>query len=224
AVHTEVLMPYTMDLRTQLHVSLGSCRQATRIALTKLVFVVSRWGDLQLSADRLDPESTFVVVDVLDHHLRRRSSSAWAKYADAVRRISLARLSSRFSRSSCFRRSRSEVLRPARLPSSRSACCTQRRNDSFVQPILLAIDWIAAHCESYSLRCSATIRTARSLTSAEYRFDVSPMAPSSQSMEPPGKSGRFTTSACSHCRRILLAHSARIGRALWPDSPPTMTQ
>src|SRR5690606_16960574 len=30
AVHTEVLMPYTMDLRTQLHVSLGSCRQATR--------------------------------------------------------------------------------------------------------------------------------------------------------------------------------------------------
>ena len=31
-----------------------------------------------------------------------------------------------------------------------------------VHPILAAIDVIAAHCDEYSCRCSATIRTARS--------------------------------------------------------------
>jgi DNA modification methylase len=39
-----------------------------------------------------------VIVDERDHRLNGRSSSAWAKYADALRRISLAWRSSRFSR------------------------------------------------------------------------------------------------------------------------------
>jgi ATP:ADP antiporter, AAA family len=43
-------------------------------------------------------------VDERQHHLPRRSSSAWAKYADALRRISLARRSSAFSRSNSFSR------------------------------------------------------------------------------------------------------------------------
>ncbi|MCL4310535.1 MAG: hypothetical protein M0Z32_07830, partial [Actinomycetota bacterium] len=38
---------------------------------------------------------------------------------------------------------------------------------------------------------SSTIRTARSFSSLGYRFRVF-MTPSSQKMEPPGKSGRFT--------------------------------
>jgi hypothetical protein len=43
-----------------------------------------------------------VIVDELDHRLNGRSSSAWAKYAEALRRISLACRSSRTSRSSAF--------------------------------------------------------------------------------------------------------------------------
>jgi hypothetical protein len=41
-----------------------------------------------------------MIVYERDHGLDRRSSSATAKYADALRRISLAWRSSRFSRSS----------------------------------------------------------------------------------------------------------------------------
>jgi hypothetical protein len=101
------------------------------------------------------------------------------------------RLSSRFSRSSSFRRSRSAVVNPGRRPVSRSACRTQLRSVSAVQPILVAIDRIADHSESYSSRCSNTIRTARSRTSGENLFGL-PIAPSSQIMEPPGIPGRFT--------------------------------
>ena len=43
-----------------------------------------------------------MLVDEGDHGLNRRSSSAWAKYADALRRISFAWRSSRFSRSSAL--------------------------------------------------------------------------------------------------------------------------
>jgi hypothetical protein len=62
-----------------------------------------------------------VVVDESDHHMRRRSTSGFAKYADARRSISLARRSSKLSRSSCLRRWRSLVVSPGRVPWSRSA-------------------------------------------------------------------------------------------------------
>src|SRR6185503_280404 len=48
-------------------------------------------------ADRLDPKTVPVGVDVAELYLSRRSSSAWAKNADAVFRISFARRSSAFS-------------------------------------------------------------------------------------------------------------------------------
>jgi hypothetical protein len=51
---------------------------------------------------------------------------------------------------------------PGRRPRSRSACRTQRRSVSAVQPNLALIELIAAHCELCSDRCSQTIRTARS--------------------------------------------------------------
>ena len=41
-----------------------------------------------------------------------------------------------------------------------------------VQPILAAIEAIAAHCDVCSVRCSNTIRTARSRISAENLGDV----------------------------------------------------
>jgi hypothetical protein len=50
-------------------------------------------------------------LDERNHGFDRRSSSAWAKYADALRRISFACRSSRFSRSSVFIRSRPSLVR-----------------------------------------------------------------------------------------------------------------
>jgi len=110
--------------------------------------------------------------------------------ADANFKISFARRNSKFSRSSCFSRARSSVVSPGRLPASRSACRTQWRKVSAANPSFPAIERIAAHCESYSLPCSRTIRTARSRTSGENLLDRA-MAPSSQGMEPPGNPARF---------------------------------
>ena len=139
-------------------------------------------------ADRLDSVRVTMRVNERHHHVPRRSSSAWAKYADALRKISLVRRNSRFSRSSVVRRARSSVVRPTRWPVFRSACRTQRRSVSGVQPNLPAIDVIAAHCDPCSLVCSRTRRTERSCTSGEYR-DVRGMTPSSHRMEPPAIPG-----------------------------------
>src|ERR1019366_1129104 len=77
--------------------------------------VIARWGDCQDLADRLDPEGGPVGLDVSGHFCERRSNSA-PKKAAALLRISLARRSSRFSRSSSRIRARSSVVRPARVP------------------------------------------------------------------------------------------------------------
>src|SRR5205085_6305585 len=130
-------------------------------------------------------------VDEGDHGLNRRSSSAWAKYADALRRISFACRSSRFSRSSALMRSRSSVVAPGRMPRSRSARRTQWRSVSPEQPIFSAIEWIADHCEVCSAWWSRTIRTARARTSGEYGGTRFVMAPSSQDLEPPENPVRF---------------------------------
>src|SRR3954469_3691099 len=152
---------------------------------------VRRRGDRQHLADRLDPVGIAVLVDERLHRLNGRSSSAIAKYADAFRRISLACRSSRFSRSSALIRSRSSVLGPPRRPLSLSDCRIQLRSLSPEQPILAAIELIAAHCEACSLWWSSTIRTARARTSGEYGGVRFVMAPSSQELEPPGNPGRF---------------------------------
>src|SRR5208337_1951366 len=155
------------------------------------MLVVGGWGDRQHGADRLDPVLGAVVFDEVTHDLGRRSSSACAKYAEALRRISLARFSSRTSRSRSLSRSRSPLVSPGRLPASRWVCRTHLRNVSAVQPIFDAIDVIAAHSESCEGNCSNTSRTARSRTSGGYLLGL-PMAPSSQHWEPPEKPGRFT--------------------------------
>ena len=59
--------------------------------------------------DELDPRG----------YVLRRSSSAWAKYANAFRRISIARFSSRTSRSSSFNRSPSRSGRRLAVPQLR---------------------------------------------------------------------------------------------------------
>src|SRR5262249_37200815 len=164
----EVIIVHAPDFTRNLSIASKARRYPLRLSLSRLVLVVGRWGDQQLRADRLDPLLSSVLVDERHHHFRRRSSSPRAKKTAALTHISLARFNSRFSRSSCLRRSRSVLVSPARLPLSRSACRTHWRKDSGVQPILPAIETIAAHCDSCSAWCSKTIRTARSRTSGEY--------------------------------------------------------
>ncbi len=131
-----------------------------------------------------------MVGDELDHRgdVLRRSSSAWAKYANAFRRISFARFSSRTSRSSSFNRSRSLVVRPGRCPASRCACRTHFRSVSAVQPSFGTTDCSTAHSEAWASRYSSTIRTARSRTSGENRLGrpIAPILPSNEVSEKPG--------------------------------------
>src|SRR5436190_13658840 len=106
--------------------------------------MIGRGGDRQHFADRLDPMDLTVIVDERDHRLNGRSSSAWAKYADALRRISLACRSSRFSRSRAFSRAAISVVTPGARPLSRSAFFSHSLSVCPVQPILAAIEMIVA--------------------------------------------------------------------------------
>src|SRR5690606_32403069 len=183
-VDLQVVLPDPADLLPKHLVSLGPSGAKRRIALLCLVGVVGRRSDRQQAADRLDSVLLPVSVDEGHHHLSPRPCSAWAKKAAAFRKISLARRSSRTSRSSSLIRSRSAVVGPGCLPRSRSACRTQLRSVSPEQPIFAAIDWMAAHCDTFSPSCSNTSRTARSRTSGEYFFACL-MTPISQRLESP---------------------------------------
>src|SRR6202789_1429383 len=157
--------------------------------------VVGRRGDRQHIADWLDPMRLAMIVDERNHGLNRRSSSAWAKYALALRRISLACRSSRFSRSRAFSFIATSVGTPARTPLSRSAFFTHSCSVCAVQPILAAIDETAAQREACSPSWSKTIRTARARTSEENLLVVLlVMAPPSQELKPPTNPGRFRCS------------------------------
>jgi hypothetical protein len=85
------------------------------------VGVVGVRGDRQLPANRLDPVRPAMIVDEGDPGFHQRSSSATAKYAFALRRISFACRNSRTSSSSAFSRVRSSVVTLSRSPPSRSA-------------------------------------------------------------------------------------------------------
>src|SRR5438552_11948561 len=71
----------------------------------------------------------------------------------------------------------SVALGPGRAPLSRSPWRTHLRSVSAVQPILPAIDSIAAHCDGYWSLPSKTMRTARSCTSGENFGDFLMLAP-----------------------------------------------
>jgi hypothetical protein len=153
---------------------------------------ISRRGNLQDLADRLDPMGIAMLVDEIPQDLSRRSSSAWAKNALASFRISLARRSSLTSRSSSFTR-----LRLGGRHALAHAGIDLVSLDPFEQRLRHAADlrrdrFDAAHSDGYSPRCSCTRLTARSRTSGENLFDLF-MAPSSQEFEPPQNPGRFIT-------------------------------
>src|SRR3954468_13143292 len=116
AVDAEVRLIHAPDLDHQRCIPPGARGQPLRISPPSGVGVIGRRGDWQHPADRLDPVDGAMLVDKGDHGLDRRSSSAIAKYADALRRISLACRNSRTSRSSARMRSCSAVVGPARRP------------------------------------------------------------------------------------------------------------
>src|SRR5690606_21435318 len=128
AVHPTVLVPDPLDVQAQRLVTPGPLRSALRFRLARFVQIVGRRRDRQDVTDRLDTVDLAMVVDERHHPFPGRSSSAWAKYAEALRRISLARLSSRTSRSSAFSRSRSSLVTPGLWPWSRSAWRTHLRS------------------------------------------------------------------------------------------------
>src|ERR1700710_3125017 len=87
AVDPHIGLPDALDLRHQFVVAPSTRRSQRGVSPLIDVTAVSRRGNLQHFADRLDPMSVAVRVDELPHHLSRRSSSAWAKKALASFRI-----------------------------------------------------------------------------------------------------------------------------------------
>jgi hypothetical protein len=69
-------------------------RSLTGIGKAGGMLVIGGRGDRQFTADRLDTQALAMGVYERNHRLPWRSSSAIAKYAEALRRISLARRSS----------------------------------------------------------------------------------------------------------------------------------
>ncbi|MDT4844035.1 hypothetical protein FQZ97_779750 [compost metagenome] len=118
AIALHVGIPHALDFRDQCVVTPCTARAQCRVTKSGRVPAVTGRGDLQDAADRLDPETVTMLIDKCPQDLVRRSSSAWAKYALARRRISLALRSSRFSRSRALMRSRSSVVGPGRWPAS----------------------------------------------------------------------------------------------------------
>ena len=90
AIDAPVFFEDKLDLGPQHCVAPGAIRQSGRIGPLRQVIVVGGRGDRPNPADRLDPVLPSLIVDETNHHFYRRSSSALAKYALALRRISLA--------------------------------------------------------------------------------------------------------------------------------------
>lgn len=119
--------------------------------------------NLPQAVDRFSQGVVIAVAPVADRRFDARFGQALAvANADVLAsfKISLARRSSFLSRSSTSSRARSDMLTPSRSPLSTSSRLTHPGSVWLVQPILGAMDSIAAHCDGYSPRCSRTMRTA----------------------------------------------------------------
>src|SRR5690606_34508615 len=123
-------------------------------------------------ADRLDSERLAVLIDVVDQHrgthLILRSSSAAAKNADAVRKISFARRNPRTSRSSSVIRVRSAVVGPGRSPASTWSGGTQAGGVSGLFRSGAATGRSAPVLVAGSRLRSTALRIARSRSSSGY--------------------------------------------------------
>jgi hypothetical protein len=142
AVDAPVVFEDTPDLGSQRLIPARALGKPRGVGALGQKIIVGGRGDRQDVADRLDPVRITMRVDERHHHFGRRSSSAIAKYADALRRISLAWRSSRFSRSNAFILSAISLGTPGRRPLSTSAFLTHSRSVCGVQPIFAAIETI----------------------------------------------------------------------------------
>ena len=115
----------------------------------------------------VDPEAD--CADGSKEAIRHRLRACLADLGSTseIEAISLARRSSRFSRSRSFSRARSSIVSPGRRPASTSAPAgpTPAVSRGWYRAFS-AIDSIAFHCDGYSCACSKTIRTACSRSSA----------------------------------------------------------
>src|SRR5260221_8421338 len=222
AVDAEVLREDPLNLDLQFRVPLPTGRTLAGVDPLGDMRMVGRRGDRQHLADRLDPIRFPVIIAERDHGLNPRSSFAWAKYADALRRISFACRSSRFSRSKAFCFSALSVGTPARLPLSTSAFFTHSRSVCAVQPILAETETIVAHRDGCSCSRSRTSRTARERISGENLLLVCLlMAPPSQELEPPINPGRFKALRSSFLLSLRQnRRSVRSRRSVRVPPPP----
>ena len=196
AVDLHVGVPHVLDLRRQYLVALSLGTASARFALECGMPPISRRGDLQGLADRLDPDGLAVPIDERPQDFNRWSNSARVKKrspASGSRWLG-AVPSPRAPVLSCV-----HAFMRACGGASPGVCIDFVALDPFVwrlwqQQILGAMDSMAAHSEGYASRCSCTTRTARSRTSGESLLDFF-RAQSSQRFEPPQKPGRFTTQA-----------------------------
>lgn len=81
AIDLKIDLPDAFDLADQHFIALSASATQFRIPLSGSMAPIRGRGNLQLLADRLDPETLPVFVDKGLHDLKRRSSSAWAKRA-----------------------------------------------------------------------------------------------------------------------------------------------
>ena len=84
AVHTSIGAPHARNLGAESGIALCARWHTRRVRRARFLLVVQRGIGLQLRADRLDPEGLTMRVNEAHDHGPRRSSSAWAKYADAA--------------------------------------------------------------------------------------------------------------------------------------------
>ena len=157
------------------HAADGTCSEHA-VAARREKPAAQRFGkDL---ADRPDPETASVLVDVRGHQ-RRAGSSLAAKKADAVVKISFARRNCAFSARSFFS---SAIASSADCLVSSATVASdwlrQRRSDSGAIPRSFATAAIAFVSDDYEERDSASSLTAFALNSGVYRVPFA-MVPSS---------------------------------------------
>src|SRR5262245_29065761 len=87
AIDFPIVPPHAPDLLAQPLVVADPRRPACGIALPCLELVIDLRGKRQHRADRLDPVLAAMGIDEPPHHFARRSTSTWAKHADAFLRI-----------------------------------------------------------------------------------------------------------------------------------------
>lgn len=90
--------PEAVNLKLEHFILLGPVGSKLRPAKPCCMTPISRRGDLQNPADRLNPKTASMLIDEGPRYFKRQSSYAWAKKALASFKISLARLSSQTSR------------------------------------------------------------------------------------------------------------------------------